>query len=89
MDKESKRFLSYLKKMYEDVKQEMKTKSLSYVGVKAYTNHIPRKREVLNTDEDWDNEVYELSKILLDELYNYSKEMGYIKDMPIEEFVKQ
>ena len=89
MDKESKRFLSYLKKMYEDVKQEMKTKSLSYVGVKAYINHIPRNREVLNTDEDWDNEVYELSKIFLDELYNYSKEMGYIKDMPIEEFVKQ
>ena len=89
MNKESKRFLSYFKKMYEDIKQEMKTKSLSYVGVKAYINHIPRNREVLNTDEDWDNEVYELSKIFLDELYNYSKEMGYIKDMPIEEFVKQ
>jgi hypothetical protein len=89
MDKESKRFLSYLRDLYEGGKQEMDNKSLSFIVVKAYINHIPRKQLIQKTDDDWDDEIYKLSHMFLLMLYEYSKEMDYIsRDMAFEDFVE-
>ena len=88
MDKESKRFLSYLKEMYEDVAHDVNTKSLTFTGVKAYINHIPRERRQ-EINEDWDNEIYVLSDKFLLMLYDYSKKMGYVSEnMSLEEFTR-
>ena len=51
--------------------------------VSAYIRHIP----IEGINDGWPNEIYKITKKMIYELYNYSKEMGYIlEDMPIEEF---
>ena len=76
---------SYLDKMRSSYLGDLAKKSLSKESVCAYIRHIP----IEDIHDGWPNEVYKKTEIMIIELYEYSKEMGYIpENMSLEGFIR-
>lgn len=78
----------YFQFVSDGASEEIKNKTLSKDGVRGYIRHLPIKGNA-NYDA-WGEEVLNISDKCLHELWEYSKEMGYIsKDFPYEKFVRR
>ena len=66
-------WITYLNEMYNNAHSSMLKKELEMNNVHAFLRHLPNRNI-----EGWSEEIYQLADNFLKELYQYSKEMGYI-----------
>ena len=66
---ESTKFLIYLQKGYNSIKEEIANNTLTVSGINAWLNHLPIKSS--NNGEDWNDEVYKLSTEIRKTLQEY------------------
>ena len=71
--------------MYNSIHPEIVNRKLSKRVVHSVIVHLP----IRNINKDWTEEIYQFTDKFLQELYIYSKEMGYIEEsVAFEEFIK-
>ena len=77
--------LQQIEALYTSVHQDIIGRMLSKRVVHSVIVHLP----IRNINKGWPEEIYQLSDKFLQELYQYSKEMGYIDEsVTFEEFIK-
>lgn len=82
-DWQNEGMLKLCKDYYADINKSIQECTLSVHGVWGYLRHIPREKETVG----YSKSVYKEANKCFCELYNYSKEKGYINDMTYDEFL--
>lgn len=76
----------YFKEMHSSIKASIEENSLDRKAIYNYVMHIPFK----GIQEGWPEEIYSAGLLLLEDLYNYSKEKGYVNgNLFLEEFISE
>ena len=78
----------YFLSIHDGASKGIENKALGKDSVRGYIRHLPIKGDP--SFEEWGEDVLVISDKCLHELWEYSKEMGYIdKSAPYEVFVKR
>lgn len=78
----------YFQSIRSSASEEIKNKALDRDSVRGYIRHLPIRGDA--DCDGWGEEVLDISDKCLHELWEYSKEMGFIgKDFPYDKFIRR